>query len=223
MNDDLQLLNNNNQLERLENEESVYSLLTAIQLKLFVPKEKKNNFAGFVYRSVEDINKAVKQLIPKGAAIWVCDDLMLIGDRYYIKSTITLKYKGEEIKAIGWAREQLNQKGKDESQVTGSCQSYARKYAFQAMFLIDDEKEDVDKSSGPNPADKAKNISQEARQLINTIVTYCNNDDENARLGAVKIWAGASGDLKKESWAHLNKQVQDWVKSLMGDKNEQKR
>ena len=117
--------------------------LNIIQTKLNAPKGKKNDFGGFKYRSLEDICEALKPLLNEtGCTLTFTDDLVLIGDRYYVKSTAVIKNgAGESEQAVAFAREQESKKGMDEAQVTGSASSYARKYAACSLLCIDDNNE----------------------------------------------------------------------------------
>ena len=127
--------------------------LTKIQNELSVPKNQHNDFGGFDYRSAEDILNAVKPLLLKyNCELVLTDEVVLIGDRYYIKATARLSLKkkitisddgatmwdGESTESVAYAREPLSKKGMDESQITGSTSSYARKYALNGLFAIDD-------------------------------------------------------------------------------------
>ena len=116
--------------------------LIEVQGELKAPKNQFNNFGKYSYRSVEDILEAVKPLNKKhGLLLTLSDELVLIGDRYYIKATATLTDGQKSIVTTSEAREALNKKGMDESQITGSTSSYARKYALNGMYLIDDNKD----------------------------------------------------------------------------------
>jgi hypothetical protein len=118
--------------------------LLNIQSKLNVPKNQVNKFGGFNYRSAEDILEALKPLLKEeGCVLTISDELVSIGKRYYVKATAVISKVGEE-KAIGvsaYARESKEKKGMDASQITGSTSSYARKYALNGLFAIDDTKD----------------------------------------------------------------------------------
>ena len=116
--------------------------LLSIQSQLKAPKGQRNNFGKYNYRSCEDILEALKPLLAKeGVTLFIFDELVLIGDRYYIKSTAQINNATESIRCFGYAREELDKKGMDASQITGACSSYARKYALNGLFLIDDTKD----------------------------------------------------------------------------------
>ena len=118
------------------------SKLVEIQAELKVPKNQRNNFGNYNYRSAEDILEAVKPLLKKhGAKIILSDKLVLIGDWHYIEATARFTC-GDEVESVtAYAREPLNKKGMDESQITGTASSYARKYALNGLLLIDDTKD----------------------------------------------------------------------------------
>ena len=112
--------------------------LSEIQEQLNVPKNRRNEFGKYNYRSAEDIIEAVKKIInPKGLHLIITDSIEAIGGRVYIKSTATIG----EYSATGWAREDENLKGMAQAQITGSASSYARKYALNGLLAIDDVKD----------------------------------------------------------------------------------
>ena len=124
--------------------ESFILRVLALQSELKAPKGQTNKFGGYKYRSCEDILEAVKPLLKKyGLVLTVGDDLMNIGDRYYICATATLRDTDSEaaIKNSAYAREAFEKKGMDEAQITGTASSYARKYALNGLFCIDDTKD----------------------------------------------------------------------------------
>lgn len=118
----------------------VHELLSSIQQNLKAPKGQFNDFGKYRYRSCEDILEAVKPLLNGGTLI-IGDDLVLIGDRYYVKATVTLQSGIDSIQVAAFAREEHDKKGMDASQITGAASSYARKYALNGLFLIDDTKD----------------------------------------------------------------------------------
>ena len=113
--------------------------LLKVQQELKAPKSQRNNFGGYNYRSCEDIFEAVKPILEKEKlTLRVTDELVLIGDRYYIKATAILSDGKDTIENVAYAREEETKKGMDGSQITGASSSYARKYALNGLFLIDD-------------------------------------------------------------------------------------
>lgn len=116
--------------------------LAKVQLELKAPKSNFNKFGGFYYRSLEDILEAVKPLLDKhGLTLTISDEPVMVGDRFYIKATARLSDGKENIEVTAYAREAAGKKGMDEAQVTGASSSYARKYALNGLFLIDDTKD----------------------------------------------------------------------------------
>lgn len=122
----------------------IYQKLSEIQKELFVPKGQRNDFGKYNYRSCEDILQAVKPICEaKGCVLTINNDLVNIGDRNYVKATAVLidLETSEKIESTAHAREELEKKGMDGSQITGSASSYARKYALAGLFCIDNEKD----------------------------------------------------------------------------------
>ena len=128
-----------------QSKNNVYFKLMKVQSKLKCEKSQYNKFGGYAYRSTSDILEAVKPLLSEvEAVIIVNDELKLIGDRYYVEATAMFLDcdTGDSIVSRAIAREAEGQKGMSEAQVTGSSSSYARKYALNALLLIDDTKDD---------------------------------------------------------------------------------
>ena len=120
---------------------SFNSKLSAIQAELKAPKSQLNKFGGYAYRKAEDILEAVKPLLVKyGCALTCSDELVHEGERYYIRARAILhdNDSSAEISCFAYAREEAEKKGMDASQVTGASSSYARKYALNGLFCIDD-------------------------------------------------------------------------------------
>ena len=125
------------------------SILADIQNELKVGKPSFNKYGGYAYRTYEDICNAIKPVLKRyGAGLTLNDDIVLIGERYYVKATARLSVGGEVISEVSsYARENADKKGMDASQLTGACSSYARKYALNGMFLLDDVR-DADAEGG---------------------------------------------------------------------------
>ena len=122
-----------------EQDKNLQESLVEIQKKLKAPKDLYNKFGNYKYRSAESILEAVKPLLAEnGVLMTITDEIVLIGNRYYVKSTATAQKGSETMCGIGYAREDDSKKGMDGSQVTGASSSYARKYALNGLFLIDD-------------------------------------------------------------------------------------
>ena len=128
--------------------------ISKIQLELKAPKSKFNSFGGYNYRSTEDILEAVKPLLAaQGLILTVSDEMQNVGDRCYVKATATITDGEDSISVSASAREQATKKGMDESQITGSASTYARKYALNGLFCIDDTK-DADTEEQANESKK---------------------------------------------------------------------
>ena len=123
---------------------NVYEKLMTVQTKLRAPKGQYNSFGRYSYRSCEDILEALKPLLAEvGAIVNVSDEIKLIGDRFYVEATAMFLdcETGDSVVARASAREDETKKGMDLAQVTGSVSSYARKYALNGLFAIDDNKD----------------------------------------------------------------------------------
>lgn len=137
-----------------------YEKLIKIQSELKAPKNQRNGYGNYNYRSCEDIFEAVKPLLRKyNLVLTVNDELVLIGDRYYIKATATLTDGTNNILNTSYAREEETKKGMDGSQITGSSSSYARKYALNGLFLIDDVKDSDYTNTGDSKA-KVRDVKE---------------------------------------------------------------
>lgn len=133
--------------------------LADIQKTLNAPKGQTNTFGGYKYRSCEDILMAVKPLLNE-LVLTVNDEMVLVGDRIYVKATATITDGTDSISTSSFAREAVSKKGMDDAQVTGSTSSYARKYALNGLLLIDDNK-DADHADNREPQrDFAKELKQ---------------------------------------------------------------
>ena len=116
--------------------------LLKIQSELKAPKNQRNNFGGYNYRSAEDILEAVKPLLKENnCQLTLSDEIVAVGDRIYVKAIATFTDGENEITATAFAREAETKKGMDESQITGTASSYARKYCLNGLLLIDDTKD----------------------------------------------------------------------------------
>ena len=147
----------------MEDSKSLLLALTEIQKKLKAPKNQRNSFGNYNYRSCEDILEAVKPLL-KDLALIITDEIVNIGDRFYVKATVKLFNTEGEINVFGFARESLTKKGMDESQITGASSSYARKYALNGMFLIDDTK-DADTMDNSEPKEDVTDKWQKGTEV----------------------------------------------------------
>ena len=153
--------------------------LIAIQSELKAPKSQFNKFGGYKYRKAEDILEAVKPLLNKQkCTLTITDDIVMIGNRIYVKATATIKNeKGECETTNGWAREEETKKGMDGSQITGASSSYARKYALNGLFAIDDNADSDTTNDGQHQEAKQQTQTQQ------TASTQFNSNDLNEGLG----------------------------------------
>ena len=144
-------------------ENTIQQRLAAVQAELKAPKGQYNSFGKYNYRSCEDILEAVKPLLAKNElTLTLQDGLELVGDWHYIKATATVQdASGANLTTTAFAREPEDKKGMDSSQVTGTASSYARKYALNGLFCIDDTK-DADTDAYYNQTSGAKSVSKPA-------------------------------------------------------------
>lgn len=145
--------------------ENIYQKLSAVQAKLKVPKNQYNNFGGYAYRSCEDILEAAKPILKKHRlTLFLTDEIRQVGDRYYVEATARLADLDSDdvIECRASAREAETKKGMDASQVTGAASSYARKYALNGLFNIDDTKDaDATNTHGKETKPTLKRTTQE--------------------------------------------------------------
>lgn len=165
--------------------------LNAIQCELIAPKSLNNTFGKFMYRNCEEILKALKPLMEKyKVAVVLYDDLQLIGDRFYVKATATLAdcESSEKVSSTAFAREANDKKGMDESQITGSCASYARKNALSGLFAIDSEKDPDARGSKGDEPEMTQHLAEEtqARAKMISDLTFARGDDYIEKLLAVR-------------------------------------
>lgn len=215
----------------------IFAALMAVQAELKAPKNQHNSFGKYDYRSAEDIIEAVKPLLKEnGLFINMSDEVVLVGDRYYIKATVKVVdvVTGESVQTSALAREAAQKKGMDESQVTGTASSYARKYALNGLFAIDDNRDaDTD--------EYARQTSQNAARARSTRNAYPSkgsaNDDlrskamhalskEMQRVGAsgeevsalcgVKFGKTNSRDLSTGELSKLAANLEAWIAEQMG-------
>ena len=151
--------------------------LISIQSELKAPKTQFNKFGGYKYRKAEDILEAVKPLLAKQeCTLIITDDVVLVGNRIYVKATATIKNeKGECETSTGWAREEETKKSMDGSQITGASSSYARKYALNGLFAIDDNA-DSDATNDVQHQAAQQQAAQVAPAQQSTTPKYHTND-----------------------------------------------
>lgn len=142
----------------------LHEKLIAIQTKLKAPKGQYNSFGKYSYRSAEDILEAVKPLnAEQGLLLTITDEIKEVGGRIYVVATATVSDGTDELKVSAFAREPENKKGMDESQITGATSSYARKYALNGLYAIDDNK-DADTDEHKQQQENAPKKQQAQKQ-----------------------------------------------------------
>lgn len=159
---------------------SLIEKVSQIQANLKAPKGQYNKFGGYNYRSCEDILEAVKPMLAeKGLILTITDEISQIGDRYYVKSTATITDGENSVINSAFAREAEAKKGMDESQITGATSSYARKYALNGLFCIDDTKDaDATNTEIDNLKNEIKSEKAKATRELNKQVAEYNKSDE---------------------------------------------
>ena len=190
--------------------------LIAIQNQLKAPKDKYNSFGKYSYRSAEGIMEALKPLLNKyNCLLTVTDKVVIVGDWHYVEATATFidAEDGWKISVSASAREELDKKGMDASQITGTASSYARKYALNGLFLIDDTKDaDTDEfhevtTAEPKPASKkkAKNAEGEPSLVekkvkLRSMLTEDQYHKMEDKFGDIVFWS--------------EEQVDKWMKQM---------
>jgi hypothetical protein len=159
--------------------------LVKIQAELKAPKGQFNAFGKYKYRNAEDIIEAVKPILFKyGTALVITDEVVQVGDRIYVQATATLLDDTDNtISSKGWAREEELKKGMDAAQITGSASSYARKYALNGLFAIDDTK-DADATN-----EHKDEVGEEKRMKLITLLENTIWDESLKSKQAIKISA----------------------------------
>ncbi len=185
----------------------MYTKLMNIQNELKAPKGQYNSFGKYKYRSCEDILEAVKPLLKENACILtISDNVELIGDRFYVQAIATLRdtETTNEVSVTAYAREERDKKGQDESQITGTASSYARKYALNGLFCIDDTKDaDTDEykrqNTGSGKKESQKAAPKFSREELETkIVALCDAKRVDVAEICKKVKVGSLEELNDE-------------------------
>lgn len=181
--------------------------LAEVQLKLKAPKSQFNAFGKYKYRSAEDILEALKPVLNGEATVTLSDELVQVGERYYVKSTALFKSDEETISVSAFAREEENKKGQDGSQITGSSSSYARKYALNGMFLIDDAKDsDSTNTHETTETTKANSNGDAIKQLKYKLNKYKKQDElEKDKIELRDTYVGMGVNKKEATDLVMNK------------------
>lgn len=184
--------------------------LTEIQKRLKAPKSNYNSFGKYNYRSCEDILEAVKPLLGDNT-LTLSDEVVQIGDRIYVKATAVFRDGATETRVSAFAREAESKKGMDESQVTGTASSYARKYALNGLFLIDDTK-DADTDEFVKATEKTKEKTLKRTEPEEPMMTPLQKA-KIQRLTDENQWAIMVGTYgEPETWTSA--QADKWIEQL---------
>ena len=183
---------------------NVYLKLVKVQNELKAPKSQYNSFGKYSYRNCEDILEALKPLLNEVKAIVnISDEIVLVGERYYVKATVKFidAETGEVVEASAMAREEETKKGMDASQLTGSTSSYARKYALNGLFAIDDTK-DAD-TTNTHGKENVKSLSE--AQLKRMYVIGKNAGYENSKVDSMinQKYNKKACDMTKEEYDNV--------------------
>ena len=189
--------------------------LVKIQAELKAPKGQLNKFGNYRYRSAEDIIEAVKPILHKnGCALLISDEIVQIADRVYVKATAAIFDQDNidfQFTAHGWAREEEVKKGMDAAQITGSASSYARKYALNGLFAIDDTK-DADATN-----EHKDEVGNDRRLYLLTLLESTTYEEQAKEKLAVRIEAITTNESYDKALLNLqSNQIQDKDRIAMG-------
>lgn len=215
----------------------IFAALMAVQAELKAPKNQHNSFGKYDYRSAEDIIEAVKPLLKEnGLFLNMSDEVVLVGDRYYIKATVKVVdvVTGESVQTSALARESAQKKGMDESQVTGTASSYARKYALNGLFAIDDNRDaDTDeyarqtsqsaagarsqRNAYPSKGSANDDLRSKAMHALSKEMQRVGaSGEEVSALCGVKFGKTNSRDLSTGELSKLAANLEAWIAEQMG-------
>lgn len=186
-------------------EVGIYKKLLEIQTELKAPKGQYNSFGKYKYRSCEDILEAVKPICKKNnATLIIADELQNIGDRYYIKATATIIdiEDGSVLSNTAYAREEEIKKGMDGSQITGTASSYARKYALNGLFCIDDTK-DADTDEYKEQTEKDKIIDNKLVEGLNMAIEKSQIDQKAVELILNQYGYTNTAEIKMKDYMNI--------------------
>ena len=201
----------------MEGGKPIYASLMAVQAELKAPKSQHNSFGKYDYRSAEDIIEAVKPLLKEnGLFLTMSDDIVQIGDRYYVKATVSVTdiVTGESVQTSALAREAAQKKGMDESQVTGTASSYARKYALNGLFAIDDTKDaDTDQyKQQTSKAPQSEDLMAKAKKQLKAEVDRigCTWDEVRA-ISGLKLGKTETKEMSAGEVRNLAANLEKWI------------
>nr|DAN02812.1 MAG TPA: ERF superfamily protein [Caudoviricetes sp.] len=182
--------------------------IVAIQSELKAPKGQYNSFGKYNYRSCEDILEGVKPLLAKhGLVLTIQDSIDLIGDRFYVKATATITDGKEQLSTSAYARESLDKKGMDASQVTGATSSYARKYALNGLLAIDDTKDADTMDNSKKPVQQTQETVYNWNSLKARAVQGGISEEELVHYVTETFKVSKPSELKQEHY----QQAFNWV------------
>ena len=192
---------------------AIYEKLLNIQSELKAPKNQTNNFGRYNYRSCEDILEAVKPILKKEKCVVIVnDEIEQVDNRFYVKATVSLVdvESGEIIASSAYAREEENKKGMDSSQVTGATSSYARKYALNGLFAIDDTKDSDVTNSGEENESSASQQSLIKQQIGEILKVKGIGFDKLTEVIKTKFKKQKFDDLTAREQQRLLTEVRGW-------------
>lgn len=193
--------------EKVDVKLNVYQKLNKVQTELKAPKGQFNKFGNYKYRSCEDILEGLKPLLKEvGAIVLLSDSVEFVEGRYYVKARAQFvdTDTAEKIEVSAMAREDDSKKGMDSSQLTGSTSSYARKYALNGLFCIDDTKD----------SDATNDHAQGTTQAQKSSNDYVINQNQLKRLYAIASGKGVNSEtVKRQVLSKFGKEPKDLSKS----------
>ncbi len=196
-----------------EKTKNVYEKLLTVQVELKAPKNQYNTFGKYPYRSCEDILEGLKPVLQSNKAlVFLTDDIQQVGDRYYVKTTATFidEETGETVVVNAYAREEETKKGMDGSQITGSASSYARKYALNGLFCIDDTKDSDYTNTHGKQEKKETNSSQKITpNQAKRIFAKANGNSELVRSVLAEYGYEKSDQISKTHYDEICKKVEE--------------
>lgn len=199
----------------------VQEVLHFIQKNLKAPKSNYNNFGKYHYRSAEDIKEALKSIMPDGVIFVTRNDIVMVGERYYVKVYATIEYKGKTVETCAFSREDESKKGMDAAQLTAATSAYATKLAMDCLFLLDDTKA----SDETSKTTKKQMDDEEAKKHVPNARDAKDANSANALGGSPRQSLdkdqikqmydqalkdiGSAGDLEKlqNTWSKINKGI----------------
>ena len=203
---------------KTEKPKTLHEKLVEIQHDLEAPKNQFNSFGNYKYRSCEDILKALKTHLQKHKLVLtLTDSIVDIGNRVYVKSTTRITDGADIIQVEGWARESLTKKGMDESQITGASSSYARKYALNGLFCIDDTKDADTMDNAVQSMPQASNVAKRGNSVRNNATPEQEMRDrimqklQDLDMSLEEVTSFTGRDGKQVSQSDINKLKGNWL------------